>query len=78
MPHLLNELKIVQIVLDNFDFGLTLYENKNTISLDYVETIWLVAEDQRSKAQKFSAWMEQKSRDKCNYFKRVSKNSSYC
>ena len=23
---------------------MTLYENKNTISLDYVETIWLVAE----------------------------------
>ena len=40
---MLNELKIVRIVLDNFDFGLTLYENKNTISQDYVKTIWLVA-----------------------------------
>ena len=42
---MLNELKIVRIVWFCFDcIGMTLYENKNTISLDYVETIWLVAE----------------------------------
>ena len=42
---LLSELKIVRIVWFYFDcIGMTLYENKNTISLDYVETIWLVAE----------------------------------
>ena len=42
---LLNELIIVRIDWIYFDFfGMTLYENKNTISLDYVKTIWLVAE----------------------------------
>ena len=30
-------------------FGMTLYENKNTISLDYVKIIWLVAMIEDSK-----------------------------